>query len=175
MQASHLRVAASGILLLLASALLAGGCTEGDGSGDAPQRGATPPMVRPEGRTPNPSRIREELRTNVELPDYYPDDAPIYPGAATNTAGRRRGRVAAVFSSQDSRDEIFAYVKAKLPSLGWADVSVQEMPNGTVIHAIKAEREMSVLVSVMDEGTEYELTMMMVAVDPPGEAAEATE
>jgi hypothetical protein len=110
--------------------------------------------------------IREELRSSVELPAFYPKDAPVYPGTNTVNAGERNGRVTAVFGSEDPADRVIDYVKAKLGTLGWGEITVDELVNGSLIHAQKQARSISVLVSTMDEGTEYELTMMVVAVDP---------
>jgi hypothetical protein len=151
------------LLLMLASFSM--GCSESDEAAGRPVPNGTK-VGMPRDQVQNPDALRKELRTKVELPDYYPGDAPIYPGTMTNNAGRRNGRVTAVFSTEDSTEVVSEYILAKLGSLDWTDVSVHEMPNGHVIHAVKEVREISVLVSSMDEGTEYELTMMVVAVDP---------
>jgi hypothetical protein len=112
-----------------------------------------------------PELLRAELRSSVELGEDYPEDAPIYPGATTSHSGRRAGKVTAAFSTEDSMEMVSAYVSAKLKTEGWSDSTIEEMPSGAVIHAQKGTRQISVLVSSMDEGTEYELTMMIVAVD----------
>jgi len=110
--------------------------------------------------------MRRQLRTEVELPDSYPDDAPMYPGALTNNAGRRNGRVTAVFSTEDGTEQVAAYLTAKIAAQGWKLFDTTEMPNGSVMNATKNDRRLSLLISSMDEGTEYELTMIIVAVDP---------
>lgn len=152
--------------LTLAPALL--GC----GQDEAPQPNPSNPSVAPANspaRAPvarDPERLRKELRREIELPDYYPEDAPIYPGSTTSSAGRPSGRVAAAFSTEDSTELVRAHVLGELASSGWSEVLVVEMPNGVVIHGKKDAREISVLISFVDPDTEHELTMMIVAIDP---------
>jgi hypothetical protein len=130
---------------------------------DAPAK----PAVKLKGReqAPEPT-IEELLKARVELPDYYPDDAPVYPGATANRVNWVRGRVNAVFTTDDDPSDASGTLQSALDSSGWEEIVVAEMVNGVVLQAGKDERSISALVSRMQEGTRDEVTMIMVVVDP---------
>jgi hypothetical protein len=126
-----------------------------------------PPVLLPENpKHSDPAPMRKAIRTPVDLPDAYPDDAPIYPGAIASSSGRRNGRVTAFFSTEDLPEQVAEYQRAKLATLGWEEVAVDKMPKGQIIHAAKGDRTISVLISQLDAGTEYQLTVTAIAVDP---------
>ena len=144
--------------------LLLSGC-----SADEQARTEVPDQQQPQQgqeQEDGPLPIREELRRAIALPDFYPEDAPIYPNATLSNVGQPRGRVTAVFSTEDPPEEVTAYLRAKLATEGWSEHEKEEMPNGLIIQATKDERAISLLISSMDAGTEYELTMVVVAIDP---------
>ena len=60
---------------------------------------AAPPPSQP-GPTSSDSRPAAELLNDVDLPDNYPSDAPIYPGSkASQAPPTRLGRVGVIFRS----------------------------------------------------------------------------
>jgi hypothetical protein len=102
----------------------------------------------------------------VDLPDYYPEDAPVYSGSTTNSVGWQSGRVSAVFTTGDTPEEVSSKLQESLRSNGWQDIVEAEMVNGVVVQAAKDERGISALISLMEKGPSDEVTMIMVAVDP---------
>lgn len=111
-------------------------------------------------------QLAEQLRQHVELPDYYPPDAPIYPGSQPSDAQELRGgRVAVVFSSPDAVDKVSEWLRHDLPSQGWTLTVEQAMDAGMMIQAIKPNRLVSVLLSRVESGGSEPTTIVAVAVD----------
>lgn len=144
---------------------------------DEPAKPAAPPAAESaaQARQPVPRSQREKLpapsvseslAARVELPDYYPKDAPVYRGAKANSAGWQSGRVNAVFSTPDDPSKVSSEVQSSLRSNGWTEIVEAEMVSGVVVQAAKDDRAISALISRMEEGTPGEVTMIMVAVDP---------
>lgn len=135
----------------------------GKAAGEAP-----PPPLPPRSqreKLPAPS-ISETLAARVDLPDYYPSDAPVYDGSTTNSVGWDSGRVNAVFNTPDDPGQVSSSLQSTLGSNGWSEIVEAEMVNGVIVQAGKDDRSISVLVSRMEEGTENETTMILVTVDP---------
>jgi len=138
--------------------------------GDEPTKpaakSAKAPMPRSQReRLPEPS-VKDTLAADIDLPDYYPDDAPIYRGATVNSSGWQSGRVNVVFSTADAPSDVSGDVQSSLRSKGWGEIVEAEMVNGVVVQAEKGSRSISALISRMEGGTGDETTMIIVAVDP---------
>ena len=134
-----------------------------------PQAQKPAPVPAPEPAAeaePFPSP-QEQLEHRVEIPDHYPDDALIYPGAHASAVVTKDGRLSVIFSTQDTNEAVVAYTTDFLGSAGWENTSVNTIPNGTIISADKrSSRSIVVLVSeIADDGSDG-VTMIAVAVDP---------
>jgi len=132
-----------------------------------PQAQKPAPAPEPAAETePFPSPL-EQLAHRGEIPDAYPDDALIYPGAHASAAVTKQGRLSVIFSSSDASEDVIAYTTDFLDSAGWEDTSVSTIPNGTIIRGSKkSSRSMVVLVSEISEEGGEGVTMIAVAVDP---------
>jgi hypothetical protein len=116
--------------------------------------------------TARAERFVDELKVKVELPDYYPGDAPVYPDTPPSAATvLPRGSVSVQFGTTDSAADVKAWVLDFLPTYGWQLTAEQDVSGGSVILAIKGQRQLKVLVSTV--GTmDDQLTMLAVDVTP---------
>lgn len=108
-----------------------------------------------------------QLLNDIELPDDYPSDAPIYPGSKPSQAPPARlGRVGVIFRSYDDPAQIQQYMDQELPRLGWQVVISDDLPNGILVQGMKGDRLMSIVVSIFDKGQPSEVTMIALTTDP---------
>ena len=108
--------------------------------------------------------IQEELQVKQEIPDYYPEDAPIYPGSLPSNIRTQGSTVTLGFGTKDSPDEVVAFMESDLGSNGWTILPRQELPNDTLIQGTKDGRSITVLVVGLPPEPDGEATMMMVSV-----------
>ena len=105
------------------------------------------------------------FETFVEIPEAYPDDAPVYPGTKPNTTEFRRGLITLAFNTEDDLETVRSWSSEFLSSNGWSDLSETALPDGTIIDARKDGRQMSVLLSTLEESGR-QVTIIVVATDP---------
>jgi hypothetical protein len=119
-------------------------------------------------RMPEPGASpAEELRADAPVPDFYPDDAPRYPGAtASHSAQTPDGKANILFGSEDSVDEVARFMADTLSDQGWDTDGMKEAPNGVLIEGRKDGREIAVMIRRINEGAADAITMIAVAVDP---------
>ncbi|MAI80576.1 MAG: hypothetical protein CL917_16665 [Deltaproteobacteria bacterium] len=108
--------------------------------------------------------VGEELKNKIAIPDYYPEDGPVYPGTLPSYVRVMGSKVALAFGLSDSPDKAESIVMADLKGKGWTLTPPMELPTGTVINGTKAGREVTVLISTVPEDSGGETTMMMVSV-----------
>ena len=108
--------------------------------------------------------IQEELKVKQEIPDYYPEDAPIYPGSLPSNIRHQGSTVTLAFGTKDAAAQVVDFMRSDLNSNGWTILPAQELPNGTLIQGTKDGRTISVLVAGLTPDPEGESTMMMVSV-----------
>lgn len=157
------------VLVALAAIGLVDGCTCSD-EPQAPTQAAKPapeepPTAAPPARAPKPrpQSVREQLETTVDLVPSWPKDAPVYPGANVSDSQMRNGKVNAVFSTEDSADQVKSWMQDFLQREGWDAMPPTDMDNGTLIQAFKGRRALSTVISEVDNG---DLTMIVVAASP---------
>ncbi len=169
------RLVATGVTTLALAALLAA-C----GGEDGEKKAHVPSAAIPEAeRAPSRSmtQAREsakvlsapaaQLREKIELPDYYPADAPVYPGAtASQSSQAPTGRVNVMFGSEDPPEKIAQHMETQLSAEGWASTGRQSLPGGTALQGTKPGRLISIVLSRFDEGGPGEISLIAVAVDP---------
>ena len=110
--------------------------------------------------------LKEQLDTEVDIPEGYPADAPVYPNAKTNTAKIQNGRMTAVFSTPDGPDQVTGFAETYLSGNGWSDVQRAEFPGGgEMLQGYKGRRSLSVLVTTLEAEGET-VTLMAVTADP---------
>jgi len=139
------------------------GGQEAEKPGQAAPAPTPPPEPTPEAGAKLPS---EQLRRHIELPEYYPPDAPIYPGTQPSEAQQLpNGRVTAIFGTPDSPEQVMTYMQEALPAQGWTITVEQSMQNGTIMQALKPERLLSILLSRYGASEAEELTIIAISVD----------
>ncbi len=149
-----------------------GGCGEDEKPAPTQETVAPTPVPKPEPRVEKvePQRglsVAEQLETTIELPSYYPPDAPVYPGAKVNTAKTSMGRISLIFSSQDSREDVADWMNVFFASEGWGDFSVSDVPSvGMNLQGSKGRRKLGVLLISSVDGDGEEVTLLVVATDP---------
>lgn len=176
------------VLLATALAFVATGC--GDDDEPAPpareQAAATPTPTTPtdqadseaivqrvpKRRQPDPDAaskpsLRDELRNEIDRPENFPSDAPVYPGAATNQSLQLGNVLTVTFSTADAPDKVSSFMQDELEAAGWGQMRTEIMPTspGTMIHGFKPNRTISVLTAPIDEGTPDAVTMIMVRIE----------
>lgn len=153
------------------------GCGGQDEASESePPAEATPNAERPEYKVPPTTpgmpkkandvgrTIQEELKVKQEIPDYYPEDAPIYPGSLPSNIRHQGSTVTLAFGTKDAAAQVIDFMRSDLNSNGWTILPGQELPNGTLIQGTKDGRSISVLVAGLAPDPEGESTMMMVSV-----------
>jgi hypothetical protein len=160
----------STLIISLAFGVLAG--CGGEEEPATPVAKPSPPAPPAPTRAPvvekdPPKTFMEQLETSVDLPDFYPKDAPVYPNTKPNSAGWQGGRVSAIFHTKDDADEVVAFVTSSLNENGWSNVQHVEIPDGSAVQGFKSDedRTISVLVAEVEEKGEA-ATVIAVSTDP---------
>ena len=130
---------------------LVDGCTCSDDVKAPEVKVAKPAPVKPKpiakAPTQPPPPLEEQLKRVVDLPDEFPRDAPVYPGAVANSTGLRNGRVHAVFSTSDSTADVLTWYKRELSTAGWEDTAEIDVGEHKVLQAFKDNRELKIMIS----------------------------
>ena len=155
-----------------------GGSEEPKHTGDVPQaaaqRGAdakkpsqpAAPARPKSAATPGAgSTLAEQLRVEVDVPDEYPDDAPIYPGSQASSVRKQGSTVILGFGTMDSPAEVQSYIETDLGNEGWDVQETQEMPNGVLVVGSKGGRKISVLIAGVHGNSGDANTLIMVSAD----------
>lgn len=166
-------------LVLALSLVNCGGCDEPAGQTAAPEKKAearpeTPnrparqaPPAEPDG-PPAVADISElgagELKGKQKLPDYYPDDGPVYPGTEPSKVRSDGDKVAVFYGTGDSQSQALKTVERDLQGKGWSMMAAEELPTGTLLQGTKGDRVVTVLVATLDEGASDQVTMVAVSV-----------
>ncbi|MBW2498306.1 MAG: hypothetical protein JRF61_13610 [Deltaproteobacteria bacterium] len=158
---------------LALTSLIALGCNPGTEEPDAPAApaGSTSSAGDPGGETSagapsedrapgelDPSRFPTDLPEGVEaaVPDNFPSDLPIYPGAQ---AAQGRGvevegvpMSAVQLVTGDAADAAYDFYSRQLESEGWTIDESKDLGRGATIQASKGDREVSILISPSADG-----------------------
>lgn len=125
-----------------------------------PQANQAPPPLAPR-TTP-----AQELRRDLELPSYYPWDAPRYPGAtASHQAQSSDGRANLLFGSDDSVSDVERYMEQFFRENDWTSDGAQPAPDGVMMSGSKGDRGITVMVRRINDGQPDAITMIAVTVD----------
>ena len=82
--------------------------------------------------------IQEELKVKQELPDYYPEDAPVYPGSLPSSIRTAGSMVTLGFGTKDSVAQVIDFMESDLNSNGW-DGSAQ--PGNAKWHTVPGDEK----------------------------------
>ena len=127
----HCRIATAGSLAAVLSLVVACGGDEGS-TAQAPAPAATIQKAAEE-KPPAPKATVTENR----IPDDFPGDVPLYPGAESERSlGIPGGPTLVAFSSDDDAESILAFYVRELPGEGWTLIDA-----GAGRGALKASKE----------------------------------
>ena len=114
--ARRFRINTAGFLAAAFTLVLACG---GDDGGSQPSASSSAPAATARestGATPVP----DPQITEREIPDGFPKDVPLYPGAQSERSlGMPGGPTLAAFSSDDDPATVLAFYASHLPAEGW--------------------------------------------------------
>lgn len=126
--------------------------------------GAAPGMNEPK---PVGRETMDQFDAEVDLPQTYPSDAPVYPGTRPSEAFERPdGRLSVVFSSPDSPDQVMEFMIRELSAARWEVGPEQDLKTGRLVQGTKGDRLISVLLSRVGDESNRSTTMIAIAVDP---------
>jgi hypothetical protein len=106
------------------------------------------PPVTPDELPPPITDLEEQFGEKLELPAYFPQDAPIWPGL--NPADARKGengRATAVWGVPDSGENVLAFVQQSMAEQGWTVILDQPLEVGHMLQATKGDRQLNVVTS----------------------------
>jgi len=97
------------------------------------------------------------VSTENKVPENWPSDAPVYPGARVGVSALAntddKGSALFLFSS-DSVESIVSYYKEELKNQGWEITTTSETPFGNILAGEKSNREISIIVTKSDEANQ---------------------
>ncbi len=109
----------------------------------APPAGATP-------AAPGEVAPDDAIASEGVIPEGYPTDVPVYPGAAPGSSMTMPGLgVFATFQSDDSVQDILNHYRGELAKGGW---SVEDSADGTGVDGTKGARSVQVRARQNEEG-----------------------
>jgi hypothetical protein len=99
-----------------------------------------------------PSEIKVQMGDDTVVPEDFPSDIPVYPGAkpSASMSGSREGTLIA-FGVADGPEKVYDFYQKKLADEGWQIVSSASMGGQWMIHALKGGR--ATHISIAGEGT----------------------
>ena len=119
--------------------------------------------VMPSIPSARPSNVEEELAVKIEMPDFYPADAPVFPGTAPSKVFVEGNKINIMFGSQDSVEDALGFLNDELPRLGWNNHLVQRMSNIVTLEGRKGDRDLTIVLSEFP-GDQENPTLIAIAV-----------
>jgi hypothetical protein len=137
-RSTRTRLARAGLLVCaIALGSIAVAC--GNEEPAAPEPAATPAEPTPQ---PAPEGAPEAILTDGVIPEGFPSDIPIYPGATIGSSMTMPGLgVFATFGTDDGVDAILTHYRSELAKKGW---SVVDTPEGDGVDGTKENRSVQV-------------------------------
>jgi len=131
----------------------------------APESAATPESAAPSA-TGRPG-VEERLRATIEVPDYYPEDGPVYPGAKPSQSQQMpNGKLSLMFGTDAPVEEASRVMIEASEAKGWEIVSTDEFDGGILTRAQKGGRDLMILTSRLTEDGQDAITLVAVNVEP---------
>lgn len=158
------------LLTAAAAALLMIGCGSEESTSDRQEpasrpSSATPPIplptnkiiekIDPDGKaihltatSPAGKKFQASIGDEVEIPDDFPDDVPIFPGSTPMAFLFAPGEgIIVTFKSGEEQQEIFDFYQSSLSDDGWEILEAKEQSNQLSFEAIKEKRKVAVAVT----------------------------
>lgn len=128
-------------------------------SAAAPDPGEPAPSDRP--------GVEEQLRATIEVPDYYPEDGPVYPGAKPSQSQQMpNGKLSLMFGTDAPAEEASRVMIEASEAKGWKIVSTDEFDGGLLTRAQKGDRDLMILTSRLKEDGQDAITLVAINVEP---------
>jgi hypothetical protein len=96
---------------------------------------------------------------SVALPEGFPTDVPIYPGAKVATSVKTGDAMHATLQTSDAADKVSAFYKEKMKANGWELKTTMDMGQGTMLVGLKAGQSLNAMIARGDKGTTVSLTV----------------
>ncbi|MFQ5639740.1 MAG: hypothetical protein ACE5IR_17280 [bacterium] len=98
--------------------------------------------------------------SGVELPDGFPDDAPLYPGATVMTSATTPAGFTVALQTQTALKKVTNFYNQKLKKNGWKIIVNSSLgPNGGMLQASKDQRKQYITFSHQAGTTTVNLTV----------------
>jgi len=97
------------------------------------------------------------VSTENKIPETWPKDAPVYPGAKVLISGQNTDGdkgISLSLSDSDSSDMIFKYYTDELKNQGWDVTTTSTTPYGNVLEATKDTRTFNVVIMSSDSSSQ---------------------
>jgi hypothetical protein len=151
--------------LLLAGVFAAGGCGHSDSYTGPNGEKVT---VSKDGKSIDVKTEKGSSKINVStgdkgiaLPDNFPKDAPVYPGAIALSSVNSNDGMMVTLQTADSADKVAEYYAKELKGQGWTTESEVKLPQGTTYVNKKEKRNLSVSIT----GGDKTMIMLIVAAE----------
>jgi hypothetical protein len=129
-----------------------------------PNSGSVQPPKMPPMPPRQPSTIAAELAQKIEMPDFYPSDAPAYPDTPPSKVFVNGDHVNVMFGTSDSGAAVVDFMAEEIRRLGWDNVDVQRMSAVVSIEAKKNSRDLTIVVTEINSGAPNQTTLIAVSV-----------
>ncbi len=98
---------------------------------------------------------------SVEIPDGFPDDMPLYPGATVKVASESAGMILVSLETADSSKQVWDYYKKELGDKGWQILSTLNAPEGGQISVKKDSQVCTVTIATVKKSGGATATIMV--------------
>ena len=90
---------------------------------------------------------------NVPLPEGFPDDVPVYPGAKVMTSAKTKEGMTLVLTTSDPLQKAMEFYQGKLKTNGWDIQNTMNMPDGGMLSGTKEKRTCTLVVNHSNDQT----------------------
>ncbi len=98
--------------------------------------------------SPTGKKFRASIGDEIEIPDEFPKDVPIFPGSTPMAFMSAPGEgIIVTFKSGEGQQDIFDFYQSSLADGGWAIVEDTKFTGQLSLDAIKDNRKVSVIVA----------------------------
>jgi hypothetical protein len=95
----------------------------------------------------------------VALPEGFPKDVPIYPGAKVLTSVKTQDAMTVALQTSDQADKVSAFYKEQMKAGGWEIKTTMDMPQGTMLMGEKGGQALHAMVVSDNKATTVTLTV----------------
>lgn len=158
-----------GIVLVLAVGCLIPGCrksttyTDKDGTKATVTQSGKNTEVTIQGK--DGTKVQVSGGGNLALPEAFPKDVPVYPGATITANATVKDGVQVVLKTADPINKVAAFYSDKLKAGGFEIESTMNTEENSMLTAKKGNRTVMVTTSRDSDGTMF--TLMVHTEEPP--------